>query len=151
MLITRKIGKLLHGQTSTFSVLAATTLGGAAGFVPADAAALPLLAVLGAAVLLLNTNLFLAGAAAGLTKLLSLPLLTASFAVGRLLIDGPLQPVDTRFSGYYALRQVGLPLHLEGGFHLLFNIALGGCLLRCVHGGILVLAGLASPASGKRR
>ena len=135
MLITRKIGKLLHGQTSTFSVLAATTLGGAAGFVPADAAALPLLAVLGAAVLLLNTNLFLAGAAAGLTKLLSLPLLTVSFAVGRLLIDGPLQPLFRFAVNAPVLAWMGLDVYVVPGA-LLLGAASGLGL------GVAVLIGL---------
>ena len=135
VLITRKIGKLIHGQTSTFSVLAATMLGGAAGFVPADASALPLLAVLGAAVLLLNTNLFLAGTAASVTKLLSLPLLPASFAVGRMLIDGPLQPLFRFAVNAPVLAWLGLDIYVVPGA-LLLGAATGLGL------GVAVLAGL---------
>lgn len=124
VLITRKLGKLIHGKTSTFSVLAATTLGAAAGFVPADAAALPLLALLAIAVLVLNTNLFLAGAAAGLGKLLSLPLLTASFAVGRLLIDGPLQPVFRFAVNAPGLAWLGLDVYVVPGA-LVLGVATG--------------------------
>lgn len=115
MFITRKIGKLLHGKTTTFSVVASTILGAAAGFVPADAAALPLLVVLGALVLVLNCNLFLAGAALGLGKLLSLPLLTASFAIGQRLIDGPLQPLFRFAVNAPVLAWLGLDVYVVPG------------------------------------
>jgi len=135
VLITRKLGKLVHGKTSTFSVLAATTLGAAAGFVPADATSLPLLVLLGAAVLILNTNLFLAGLAAGVGKLLSLPLLTASFATGRVLIDGPLQPLFRFAVNAPGLAWLGLDVYVVPGA-LVLGVAAGLAM------GVGVLTGL---------
>ncbi len=130
--VTRKIGKLLHGKTSTFSVLTATALGAAAGFVPAEASSAPLLATLGVLVLVMNTNLFLAGAAAGIGKLLSLPLLTASFALGRLLIDGPLQPLFRFAVNAPGLAWLGLDVYVVPGALLLggvSGIAMGTAVL----------------------
>ena len=53
--------------------------------------------------------------------------------------DTPLQPVNPGLCGYDAFFKVGLPLHFEGGLHLLFYIVLGGCLCWCIHGQVLVI------------
>ncbi len=147
MFITRKLGKLLHGKTSTFSILAATTLGTAAGMLPMSATSVGLLLLLGAFILMLNTNLFLAGVAAGLGKLLSLPLLTANFAVGRLLIDGPLQPIFRRAVNMPGVAWLGLDVYVVPGALVLgatSGLALGMAVVILLRGMRVRMASLES-------
>lgn len=92
-MITRKFGKIFRGKATPAQLLMAALIGTTAGFMPGFAQAPGLLAVLFLAALILNANLALLGLCLLAGKVLSLVLLPVSFAVGQLLLDGPLQGV----------------------------------------------------------
>ncbi|MHC5025454.1 MAG: hypothetical protein ACYTGR_01665 [Planctomycetota bacterium] len=92
-MITRKVGKLLRGNATPAQVMSACVLGAMLGFMPGFAAAPGLIVVLSLALIVLNANLFLAGTVAALCQLTLLGAMPATFAVGRVLLDGPAQPL----------------------------------------------------------
>ncbi len=89
MLFLRKIGNLLRGKATPFQIVAGCLLGACIGFMPGFSAAPGLVIGLTFALVVLNANLFLAAIVGLAAKLLSLLLLSASFHVGRVLLDGP--------------------------------------------------------------
>lgn len=90
-MITRKIGKLLRGKATPAQLMMACVLGSALGFVPGFAQGPGLTVALLLLLVVLNANLFIAGVSVLLGKALSLALMPVSFAVGRALLDGPVQ------------------------------------------------------------
>lgn len=93
MFLLRKFGRLLRGKATPFQIIAGCLLGAWLGFLPGFADAPGLVAVAALALIVLNANLFLAGIVGVAAKLLSLALLPLSFAVGRVLLDGPTEGV----------------------------------------------------------
>ena len=93
MLILRKFVSLLSGKVTPFQIVAACLLGTMLGFAPSFGQAPGLVLGLFMLLLVLNANLFLAFFAAAGMKLVSFLLLPVSFASGRLLLDGPTQPL----------------------------------------------------------
>lgn len=90
-MITRKIGKLLRGKATPFQIISACTLGAMIGFIPGFMNGPGLTITLLLVLVILNANLGVALLTGAIAKILSLLLLPASFAVGRLLMDGPLE------------------------------------------------------------
>lgn len=93
MLITRKIGAILRGKATPFQLAAGCVLGALLGFLPGFTTAPGLTAALALLLVLLNANLFLAAVVGATAKLLSLALLPVSFALGRVLLEGPTEPL----------------------------------------------------------
>lgn len=90
MIITRKIGAILRGKATPFQLASGCILGALLGFLPGFSTAPGLTIVLALLLVLLNANLFLAAVVGGVGKLLSLVLMSVSFSIGQLLLDGPL-------------------------------------------------------------
>lgn len=100
-MLTRSIGAALRGKATRTQVFLAAFLAGLLGFVPgfflpSDLGggflqAPGLIALLVFLVLVLNANLAVFGLCLLVAKLLSLPLMGVAFAIGRALLDGPLQ------------------------------------------------------------
>ena len=93
MFSTRSIGKFLRGKATPVQVGMSCILGSLLAFVPGFATAPGLLISIIFLLLILNANLFLALVIAGLGKIGALLLTPVTFEVGRLLLDGPTQPV----------------------------------------------------------
>lgn len=93
MLTIRKFLRTLIGRATPLQVLLACILGSLLGFLPiTNGAQVP--AILAVVLLLvLDANLFLAGLVTAATKLLSIATAPVAFAVGRLILDGPTQPL----------------------------------------------------------
>lgn len=138
MFLLRKIGAIFRGRVTMAQVVLACVLGGMLGFVPGfflpqDTGggflqAPGLIVTLLALALILNTNLGLFGLALAVSKLLSLLLLPASVAVGRVLLEGPTEglfrwlvqaPVFAWFGFQYYATTGGIVIGL------LFGVALG--------------------------
>ncbi|MCB1125728.1 MAG: hypothetical protein KDM81_04475, partial [Verrucomicrobiae bacterium] len=88
-MITRRIGSIIRGRATPFQIIAASMLGCMLGFMPGFVQAAGLILVLTFLLVILNANLAIAALIAVGAKLLSLALAPVSFAVGRLLLDGP--------------------------------------------------------------
>lgn len=89
-MLTRKIGKLVRGKVTPAQVAMACVLGALIGFVPSTRTSPALVLLLLSLLLVLNANLFVAGALAAGGKILSLLIMPVQFGVGRLVLDGPL-------------------------------------------------------------
>lgn len=93
MFFFRKLGKTLRGSAKPYQVICAAVLGGLVGFAPPLLHGPLYLVLMFILFAVLNANLFVATATAGLAKLLSYVLLPVSYHLGVLLVDGPMQPV----------------------------------------------------------
>lgn len=93
MIITRKFGKLFRGKATPFQIVLACVLGSMMGFVPGFMQGPGLFLFLLLLLVVLNANLFVAAITGAVAKLASLALMPVSFGVGRVLLDGPTQPV----------------------------------------------------------
>ena len=139
MFFVRKIGTVLRGKATPLQVMMAAVLGSLLGFVPGFflpgdlgggfMQAPGLILVLLCVVLVVNANLAMFGLATLIAKLVSLPLLPVSYALGRFLLDGPLQ-------GLYRFL---VNAKVTAWFGLEYYATAGGVLLGLVFG---VLAGI---------
>lgn len=147
MFLMRKIGGFLRGKATPGQVIAASALGGALGFVPGfflpsdigggflQAPGLILALLLSALVFQVNLGVF--SLVTLLAKAVSLPLLPASFALGRALLDGPLQPafrwlVNAPVTAWFGLERYATTGGLMLG--LFFGMGVGLLLARALHG-----------------
>lgn len=135
-MLSRDLGRMLRGEATPAQVLGACVLGSLLGFLPAPAAAPAAFGLLGALLLLSNVSLPMAGLAFAAGKLLSLALLPLSFALGRVLLDGPTQPLFRAAINAPVLALCGLERYVTSG-GLALGLALGLVL------GALVNAALA--------
>ncbi|MFG0327018.1 MAG: hypothetical protein ACF8SC_07110 [Phycisphaerales bacterium JB037] len=136
-MITRKIGKILRGKATPLQLVLAGVLGAELGFVPSFAAAPGLVLALVLLLLILNANLFIAVAVAGVSKLVSLLLTPVSFEAGRLLLDGPTQPLFKWAINAPVLALFGLDSYVvTGGLLVAFivGLALGIAVVALVNG-----------------
>jgi uncharacterized protein (TIGR03546 family) len=131
MMMFRKLASLLRGKATPFQIVAACVLGSMLGFAPAVAKAPGLLFLLAMLLVVLNANLFLAFLFAVVTKLAGFVLLPVSFAVGRVLLDGPTQPIFAKLINMPVLAYAGLEYYTTtGGMALAIVIGLvAGVLL----------------------
>ena len=93
LFITRKFGKLIFGNATPAQLMLACVLGAMIGFMPGLWQAAGTIALLTLLLVMLNANLVLAALVGLIAKGVALLLLPASFAVGRVLLDGPTQPL----------------------------------------------------------
>lgn len=136
-MITRKIGKILRGKATPLQLILAGVLGAELGFVPSFAAAPGLVLALVLLLLILNANLFIAVAVAGVSKLVSLLLTPVSFEAGRLLLDGPTQPLFKWAINAPVLALFGLDSYVVTGgllVALIVGLALGIAVVALVNG-----------------
>ncbi len=124
MLIIRKFGRLLRGKATPFQILVGSLLGACLGFMPRFGDAPGLIALLTFALLVLNANLFLAATVGVVAKLLSLVLLPAAFALGRLLLDGPTEPIFRQLINAPVFALFGFESYVVTG-GLLLGVVLG--------------------------
>ncbi|MHC4997233.1 MAG: TIGR03546 family protein, partial [Planctomycetota bacterium] len=85
----RKIGKVLRGDATPAQIMLACVLGSVLGFMPGFPQAGGLIVACIVLLVVLNANLTLAVFVGIAAKLISLALISVSFAVGRFLLDGP--------------------------------------------------------------
>jgi len=93
MIITRKFGKLIRRRATPFHIFPASILGMLIGFAPGFQQAPGLLIFWLGCLIILNTNLFLAGLVGILRKLLLIALMPVAFAIGRFLLEGQTNPL----------------------------------------------------------
>jgi len=139
-MLTRKLGKLLRGNATSFQIVAACGLGALTGFAPGLARAPALMLLWIALLLLLNANLGLALLMAGVGRLLALVLAPVSFQIGRVLLDGPTSGLAHAIVNSPVLAWCGLDYYAVAGGQV---IALGL--------GALTGLGLARAIGGFRR
>lgn len=92
-MLIRSIGGIVRGKATPLQLFLAAILGSVLGFVPSWTQSPGLVLALLLLLILLNANLVLAAIIGGVAKLVSLALMPISFAIGRVLLDGPGQPV----------------------------------------------------------
>ena len=127
MIITRKIGAILRGKATPFQLAAGCALGAALGFVPGFSTAPGLTVALVFLLVLINANLFLAAMVGMAAKLASWALLPVSFAIGRLLLDGPLSGLFQSVVNTPVLALLGVENYATtGGFVL--GLLFGGII-----------------------
>ena len=92
-MIAKRIAKILRGNATPAQMMMACVLGAGLGFMPGFAQAPGLIVLLVLLLIVLNANLALAAMVTAAAKIVSLLLLALSFHVGRLLLDGPTEPL----------------------------------------------------------
>ncbi len=143
MLLTRKIGSFLRGNATRAQVFLAALLAGLLGFVPGFflpsdlgggfAQAPGLILSLLFLVLVLNANLGVFGLVTLLAKLTSLATMSLAFAIGRALMDGPLQPLFRALVNAPITAWFGLEYYATTGgivLGLFFGTAIGLLFVR---------------------
>ena len=93
MLTIRRFLKTLIGVATPTQIMLACLLGSLLGFLPIAGPGLVPAILVVFLLLTLNANIFLAGLVAAGTKLLSIAAAPLSFWIGRVLIDGPTEPI----------------------------------------------------------
>lgn len=152
-MLSRHVGRMLRGEATAGQVVAACTLGGLLGFLPGFSDAPGAWVALVALVLLLQVSLPVVLLVAGVSKLLSLALLPASFAVGRTLLDGPTQPLFRAAINAPVLALFGLERYTTTGglaLGLLLGLAAGVAFARALARLRGALAGLDTGSSKYR-
>lgn len=137
MLITRKIGSLIRGNTTPFQIFAACVLGALIGFIPSMSHAPALMAFWILLLLLLNANIFLAGMVLLLSKLVLLVAMPLVFSVGRLLLEGPTQGLFKALINAPVTAYSGLDYYVVAGGQLValvLGLALAIALVRSITG-----------------
>ncbi|MEX0654149.1 MAG: hypothetical protein WD151_08505 [Phycisphaeraceae bacterium] len=128
MFMLRKLLKLVRGQITGFQVMVACMVGAALGFMPGLAQAPGLIVVLTLLLIVLNTPLVLAGVTGGVASLASLVLMPISYHLGRLLLDGPTQPLFKSLINAPVLALFGFEYYVTTGgllLGLLFGAGVG--------------------------
>lgn len=124
-MITRKIGRILRGNATPFQIVSACVLGALLAFVPGFRQAPGLVLLWTGLLVLLNANLFLAGAVGLCAKLLALLLTPVSFHAGRLLLEGPTRGIFSRLVNGPVAAWFGLDYYVvTGGAFLGFLLGL---------------------------
>jgi uncharacterized protein (TIGR03546 family) len=119
MIFTRKIGKLVRGNTTPLQVYAAALLGAFIGFTPGFDHSPGLILFWSFVLLILNANLFLAGLIGLLSKLIYLLTLPVAFSLGRFLIEGPTQGLFSSLHNGPITAYFGLDYYVVPGGQLL--------------------------------
>ncbi len=120
----RSVGGFLRGDSTPFQIFSTTILASIIGFLPGFQQAPGMMLAGFLLLLIVNTNLFLAGIVGSIARLLGLALQPVSFGVGRWLIDGPLSSLFTSL--------INGPVTAWFGFEN--YVASGGLLLGAVFG-----------------
>jgi len=115
MFLTRKIGKILRGNSTPFQLIMACVLGVMLGFVPGFSEAPGLLITLTFALIVINANLVLAALVGVVAKLVALPLVPLAYYTGTFLLDGPAQGLFKTFVNSPVLAFFGLEYYTVTG------------------------------------
>jgi uncharacterized protein (TIGR03546 family) len=115
MFLTRKIGKILRGNSTPFQLIMACVLGTMLGFVPGFSQAPGLLVALTFALIFINANLVLAALVGVVAKLIALPLVPLAYSTGTFLLDGPAQGLFKTFVNLPVLAFFGLEYYTVTG------------------------------------
>jgi len=126
-MFTRKIGKILLGKATPFHLIATCLFAGWVAFAPGFGQAPALWAVLIALICILPVNLGLLSLIGLVLYPLSLLLAPATFEVGRVLLDGPTQPL------FVAL--INAPFFALMGFE--YYVGAGGLVMGALFGGLV--------------
>ena len=135
MFLIRNIAKVVCGNATPAQLMLACVLGSMIGFMPGPMQAAGTIALLLFLLILLNANLILAtftGLIAGFVSLLTLPV---TFAIGRLLLDGPTQPVMQWAINTPVLALFGFEYYATTGglvLGLVFGVVLGLVMIQVV-------------------
>jgi uncharacterized protein (TIGR03546 family) len=119
MIFTRKIGKLVRGNTTPFQIYAAGLLGAMIGFTPGFDHAPGLILFWLFLLLILNANLFLAGLVGLLSKLVFLVTVPVAFGIGRLLLEGPTKGLFETLHNAPVIAYFGLDYYVVPGGQLI--------------------------------
>jgi uncharacterized protein (TIGR03546 family) len=119
MFLTRKIGKILRGNSTPFQLIMACVLGTMLGFVPGFSQAPGLLIALTFALIFINANLVLAALVGVVAKLIALPLVPLAYSTGTFLLDGPAQGLFKTFVNSPVLAFFGLEYYTVTGAQFL--------------------------------
>ena len=115
MFLTRKIGKILRGNSTPFQLIMACVLGTMLGFVPGFSQAPGLLIALTFALIFINANLVLAALVGVVAKFIALPLVPLAYSSGTFLLDGPAQGLFKTFVNSPVLAFFGLEYYTVTG------------------------------------
>ena len=126
-MLTRKIGSIVRGKATPFHLVSACVLGSALGFLPGFGQAPGLIAFLVLLLIVVNANLLVAVLAGVAAEVVSLPLMSVSFGVGRVLIDGPTSGLLKAL--------INAPVLALFGFE--YYVTTGGLLLGVIFGLVL--------------
>jgi len=137
MFLTRKIGKILRGNSTPFQLIMACVLGTMLGFVPGFSQAPGLLIALTFALIVINANLVLAALVGVVAKLVALPLVPLAYYTGTFLLDEPAQGLFKTFVNSPVLAFFGLEYYTVTGGQFL-GVVLG------LLAGVLVSFGMTS-------
>ena len=137
MFLTRKIGKILRGNSTPFQLFMACVLGTMLGFVPGFSQAPGLLITLSFALIIINANLVLAALVVVLAKLVAMPLVPLAYSAGTFLLDGPTQGLFKTFINAPVVAFFGLEYYTVTGGQFL------GVVLGLV-AGVIVSLGMTS-------
>lgn len=131
MLLTRKIGKILRGNSTPFQLIMACVLGTMLGFVPGFSQSPGLLVALTFALIIINANLVLAALMGVLAKLIAVPLIPLAYSTGKFLLDGPTQGFFKTFVNAPVLAFFGFEYYTVSGGQCigLFLGLVVGCLI----------------------
>jgi uncharacterized protein (TIGR03546 family) len=134
MFLTRKIGKILRGNSTPFQLIIACVLGTMLGFVPGFSQAPGLLIALTFALIVINANLVLAALVGVVAKMVALPLVPLAYSMGTFLLDGPAQGLFKTFVNAPVLAFFGIEYYTVTGGQFL------GLILGLVIGVLLSFA-----------
>lgn len=144
-MIVKKIVKILRGGATPAQMIMACVLGSSLGFMPGFVQAPGLIILIALLLIVLNANLALAAMVAVPAKLVSFILLPLSFGVGRLLLDGPTQPLFKLLINMPVFALFGFEYYVTTGGLLLgivLGLAAGLALVKVVRGIRTKMAGL---------
>ena len=133
MLITRKFGSLIRGKATPFQLVSASILGMLIAFTPGFQQAPGLIIFWSLCLLILNANLFLAGIAGLLGKLVFWLTMPLAFSIGRFLLDGPTGGLFSTLANGPVTAYFGFEYYIVPGAQflgLIFGVALGLSLTR---------------------
>ena len=136
-MITRRIGKLIRGKATPFQVFSAGILGALIAFLPGFSQAPGLLLFWLFVLAVLNANLFVAALVGAAAKLLALLLTPVSFAVGRLLLEGPVEGFFRTIVNAPVLAFFGFDYYVVAGgqlIGLIIGVLAGWALVRTLTG-----------------
>lgn len=123
-MLLRNLGKLVRGKSTPFHLFSAAVLGSALAFLPGFASAPGLYLALGFLLLVINSNLFIAGLVALPAKLSALALIGVSMRIGESLLHGPAQDLFRGVVNAPVLHYFGFQRYLVTGSFVL-GIAFG--------------------------
>ncbi|MFW6058782.1 MAG: hypothetical protein ACODAQ_01285 [Phycisphaeraceae bacterium] len=135
MFFFRRFGKIICGSATPAQLMLACVLGALLGFMPGLWQAAGVLVLLTVLLVLLNANLALAAIVGLIAKLVSIPLLPVSFAIGRVLLDGPTEPLFRWLINTPVLALFGFEYYVTTGglvLGLVFGLVVGALVSRGV-------------------